>query len=176
MLTPEGRAAFIASLVSPAQSAQKVFGIPASVTIAQAIIESSWGESSLASLAKNYFGIKAHGLYKSIVMPTHEVVDGQSVQITTLFAKYDDIVDSFADHGELLSTRQRYAPVLTLKNDPLAFARALGPERRVKNLLWSETERRIKIEPRCGYSTNPEYGALIAKVISSYDLTQYDTP
>ncbi|HEY2241524.1 MAG TPA: glucosaminidase domain-containing protein, partial [Streptosporangiaceae bacterium] len=83
--------AFIDAIAPGALAAQRTYGVPAAVTIAQAIDESDWGRSSLASEDHNLFGIKGTGPAGTVALPTHEVYDGETVSITAQFRVYDDL-------------------------------------------------------------------------------------
>ena len=156
---------FLRSVVPAAQAAMTVSGVPASVTIAQAILESGWGASSLATTANNYFGIKAEHLANPDTyaeFPTAEYQNGQKIMILAKFEKYPTATDCFQDHAALLSQSQRYAPAMAVKNDAFAFAQQLQ---------------------NCGYSTNrpplasapPFYADVLKELMNEFDLTQYDT-
>jgi len=150
--------AFLTMAVPAAQASQAATGVPASVTIAQAILESGWGRSSLARTAFNYFGIKAAHFAAPnhyIELPTHEVVHGVTVTEEARFARFADVTEGFKAHGLLLAQSARYAPAMDVRHDAAQFAAALQ---------------------KCGYSTNPNYGALLSKLIHDYDLAQYDAP
>lgn len=158
----EKQNAFLKMAVPAAQAAQRRWGVPASVTIAQAILESSnvlgWGQSELAREANNYFGIKAaHGAAPECYMelPTHEYVNNQLEPIDAQFARYPDIAESFDAHAKLLAVARRYRPAMAVAHDPASFALQLQ---------------------RCGYSTSPTYAASLTKLMRLYDLEQYDVP
>ena len=88
--TPDG---FIAAVGAAAQQSQKETKVPASVTIAQAILESDWGNSLLSKKANNYFGIKASsgpGPAGVIRMSTWEVIQGANVTVAGAFKFTDD--------------------------------------------------------------------------------------
>ena len=153
-LTPEQRKSFIESISSAAKSAYDKYGVPASVTLAQAILESGWGQSSLVKEANNYFGIKKHGNLDYMEFPTTEWVNGVQEHVKADFVKYPDATASFEDHASLLSSLPRYQPAMALNSDPVSFAKKLGP---------------------CGYSTNPNYGSVLVILMNEYNLTQYDT-
>ena len=146
---------FLQNVVLAAQQTQRVFRVPASITIAQAILESGWGQSALAVKANNFFGIKAAGMQDYMEFPTTEFISGRSTHILAKFARYASPLESFRAHGVLLSTLPRYAPAMTLVDDPEMFA------------------RRIK---ECGYSTNPAYASTLMDLVHEFDLTQYDIP
>ena len=147
--------AWLKSLVPAAQTTARVWGVPASVTLAQAIVESSWGGSQESRRANNLFGIKAAPGEPSVRMPTREIKDGHSVLIEADFARYGTVVDGFFAHAHLLAKNPRYAPAMAQRGNVAAFAAELH---------------------RCGYSTNPNYGAELMQLIREYELTQYDAP
>jgi flagellum-specific peptidoglycan hydrolase FlgJ len=151
---------FLKLVVPPAQQAQKRWDVPASVTIAQAILESSndqgWGRSQLAVKANNYFGIKATDLKNPehyIELPTPEFIHGQKQTVEADFARYGNLSESFDAHGHLLSTAERYRPAMLVSDDPEMFC--------------------IRLQ-QCGYSTSPSYAITLQKLIKDYDLAQYD--
>src|SRR6185312_10540687 len=97
------------NLVAPgAVAAQQRYGVPASVTIAQAIEESAWGRSSLAAQYHNLFGIKGTGPAGSVTLPTQEYQNGSWVTTDAHFAVYHNDAESIADHAELLATSGYY--------------------------------------------------------------------
>jgi flagellum-specific peptidoglycan hydrolase FlgJ len=138
--------AFLRLAVPAAQAAQRRYDVPASVTIAQAILESSnalgWGQSQLA---KEHY----------IELPTREYLQNHIELIEAKFARYENPEDSFEAHARLLAIAHRYMPAMAACHDPELFA--------------------IKLQV-CGYSTNPSYGVTLNKLIKDYDLTQYDVP
>jgi flagellum-specific peptidoglycan hydrolase FlgJ len=143
-----------------AQAAQRRWNVPASVTIAQAILESSnsagWGQSQLAREANNFFGIKATHTddpNSYIQLQTHEYIHGQLEEVPADFERFISPQASFNTHALLLASALRYKPAMAVRADAFAFANALAP---------------------CGYSTNPNYGALLGRIMRDYDLTQYD--
>jgi flagellum-specific peptidoglycan hydrolase FlgJ len=146
--------AFI-SLVAPgAVAAQQRYGVPASVTIAQAIEESAWGQSSLAARYHNLFGIKGAGPSGSVTLPTQEHEDGSWVTIDAQFAVYRNDAESIAGHAELLATSGYYARAMADRAYPDAFANDLTGV----------------------YATDPDYGANLIALMKLYSLYQYDTP
>jgi|ERR1039458_2932580 flagellum-specific peptidoglycan hydrolase FlgJ len=155
---------FLKEVVPAAQASMRVSGVPASVTIAQAILESGWGASSLAATANNYFGIKAEHLADPTTyaeFPTAEYVNGLRVMVMAAFEKYPTAADCFEDHSALLSQAQRYAPAMAVKSNAVEFARQLQA---------------------CGYSTNrpplaakpPYYSDVLIELMTEFDLQQYD--
>jgi flagellum-specific peptidoglycan hydrolase FlgJ len=145
--------AFI-SLVAPgAVAARQRFGVPASVTIAQAIEESAWGQSSLAARYHNLFGIKGTGPAGSVTLPTQEYENGSWVTIDAQFAVYRNDAESIAGHAELLATSGYYARAMGDRAYPDAFANSLTGV----------------------YATDPDYGANLIALMKLYNLYQYDT-
>jgi flagellum-specific peptidoglycan hydrolase FlgJ len=157
MATPE-QLEILHSVAPAAQAAQTRWGVPASVTLAQWIFESSWGTSKLAQTAHNYFGVKAReaaipGTYCEF--PTAEYENGQRVVVDALFEKYPDEAASFDAHARLLATSGRYQVAMSVRMQPERFAVFLQ---------------------RCGYSTNPSYAQELIGAMREYDLYRYDTP
>lgn len=128
-------------------------GVPASVTLAQAILESGWGRSGLTRQGFNFFGIKGEGPAGSITMRTREVYDGRSVYVNAAFRKYHNAAESFIDHGKMLRRMSRYAPAFRHRNDPEQFARELQ---------------------KAGYATDPNYANSLISIIRQYRLDRFD--
>jgi flagellar protein FlgJ len=99
---------------------------PTGITVAQAALESAWGNSQLALKANNYFGIKAHGDAESIAMLTTEVVNGKSVKLVARFAAYPDMVACFADRDRIITQLACYQDARANASDPELFARCLA--------------------------------------------------
>lgn len=147
---------FIAMVAPAAQLSQKETGIPASVTIAQAILESYWGTSTLARQANNYFGIKAKerpGTAGVIWLNVWEHIGGQDVTVREPFRAYNNMAESFIDHGRFFLTNSIYATALKYVNDPREFARQIH---------------------RAGYATDPKYSDKLIALMDKYNLYQFD--
>ncbi|QNI34515.1 glucosaminidase domain-containing protein [Alloacidobacterium dinghuense] len=147
---------FLRNTVTAAQYTQKTYGVPASITLAQAILESGWGKSSLAQKCNNFFGVKAvaHATPDTYEeFPTIEFVDGRKTSVMAQFAKYPSPTLGFAAHARLLALAERYKPAMACRSDVEMFAEQLH---------------------RCGYSTNPNYAASLMVLVKEFDLTQYD--
>ena len=126
----------------------KAHKIPASITLAQGLLESGAGNSALAREAKNHFGIKCHKGWEG---DTYYMDDDEKNEC---FRKYDDVEQSFRDHSEFLCGRSRYAALFDLDiTDYEGWAKGLKA---------------------AGYATNPKYAQLLIDRIKLYDLTQYD--
>jgi flagellum-specific peptidoglycan hydrolase FlgJ len=144
--------AFI-SLVAPgAVAAQQRYGVPAAVTIAQAIEESAWGQSGLAAQYHNLFGIKGTGPAGSATLPTQEYEGGQWVTTGAQFRVYHNDAESIADHAELLATSGYYMRAMADRAVPDAFANDLTGV----------------------YATDPDYGANLIALMKLYNLYQYN--
>lgn len=157
-MASEEQLAILHSVAPAAQAAQLKWRVPASVTLAQWIFESTWGTSRLATTANNYFGIKFH---QSTVpatyceMRTIEFANGEPVIVDALFKKYPDEAASFEDHARLLATSGRYRFAMQHVCSPDDFAASLQA---------------------AGYSTNPQYASKLIEAMHDYKLYQYDTP
>ena len=123
------------------------------MTIAQAIEESAWGQSSLAAQYHNLFGIKGTGPAGSVTLPTQEYENGSWVTIDAQFAVYRNDAESIAGHAELLATSGYYARAMADRAYPDAFANDLTGV----------------------YATDPDYGANLIALMKLYNLYQYDT-
>jgi flagellum-specific peptidoglycan hydrolase FlgJ len=147
---------FISSIAAAAVRSADQTGVPASVTIAQAILESYWGSSRLATDAKNYFGIKAQprgGTAGSISLNVWEVIGGRNVVETQAFRAYNTVAESFVDHGLFFVQNARYAGAMGVKDDARKFAVAINRE---------------------GYATDPAYANKLIGLMDRYNLYRYD--
>jgi hypothetical protein len=142
---------FINEVKIGAQATQQKYCILASLTIAQAILESGWGEYAIAN---NIFGIKANGYKPCVSVPTKEFINGEYVNTVAEFRAYPNFAASVEDHGSFLAANSRYKNIL--------------------NVTDSHTvTTRIQAD---GYSTSPTYSADLDSLIKEYNLTQYDIP
>jgi flagellum-specific peptidoglycan hydrolase FlgJ len=147
---------FIASIAEAAVESADQTGVPASVTIAQAILESYWGSSRLATDARNYFGIKAQpqgGTAGALSLAVWEVIGGRNVVQTQAFRAYHTVAESFVDHGLFFLQNPRYAGAMAVKNDARKFATAINRE---------------------GYATDPAYASKLIGLMDRYNLYRYD--
>jgi len=144
--------AFISEIAPGAIAAQRKYGVPASVTIAQAIDESGWGKSTLATKDHNLFGIKGTGPAGSDPLVTQEYQNGQLVTSTSSFRVYNSTAESIDDHGKLLATSGFYRKSMAARRNPNAFAESLTGV----------------------YATDPSYGTKLVSLMRQYDLYRYD--
>jgi flagellar protein FlgJ len=143
--------AFIALLVGPAQACQRATGIPASFTIAQAALESSWGQLALGN---NLFGVKAdsgwHG--PTVSFRTTEHVDGADVHPVGVFRAYPSWQACMDDHAEFFKQNDRYKA---------CFAETTGEG-------WA------RAVAAAGYATDPAYADKLVKIIQTRGLARLD--
>jgi flagellum-specific peptidoglycan hydrolase FlgJ len=144
--------AFINAVAPGAIASQRAYGVPAAVTIAQAIEESDWGQSLLASQDYNLFGMKGTGPAGSEALPTQEYENGQWITTTAPFRVYHNFAESIDDHGRLLADSGYYQQAMAVRRAPNAFASALTGV----------------------YATDPGYGAKLISLMRQYNLYQYD--
>lgn len=124
-------------------------GIPASIKLAQGILESSYGNSPLATEANNHFGIKCHTGYQGKGYYMNDDAENECFRI------YESPEESFIDHSEFLRSRPRYADLFKL--DPKDYK------------SWAKGLK------EAGYATNPQYANLLIRMIEDRNLHQYDT-
>ncbi|MEU5630453.1 glucosaminidase domain-containing protein [Streptomyces rishiriensis] len=162
MTLTQAQQQFLSDAVSAGRASQAEFQVPASVTIAQAILESGWGAKHMGN-ANNYFGIKAQTRNGQVTwgsiatgyvtVPTREVINGQSVTVQANFRSYNSMTDSFRDHGAFLRNNSNYAPAFKT-SDGIAFARAVAAGH---------------------YATDPHYADALVRIIQQQNLLQYDS-
>ena len=124
------------------------YRIPASITLAQGVLESAAGNSELATKANNHFGIKCNGWTGR---KSYHDDDARN----ECFRAYDSVYESYQDHSVFLTTSKRYSNLFQLKlTDYKGWARGLKA---------------------CGYATSPTYATKLIEIIELYKLYQYDT-
>jgi LysM repeat protein len=140
---------YIQAFKTVAIEEMNTYGIPASITLAQGIIESGSGNSSLAKYANNHFGIKCTSEWKGKAYYKDDDKNNDCFRV------YKDARESYKDHSEFLK-RKRYSALFELdKNDYVNWARGLK---------------------QAGYATNPRYPDMLINTIEKYQLHQYDQP
>lgn len=138
---------YIYEYANIAKSEMKEYGIPASITLAQGILESGAGYGELSSKANNHFGIKCHDW-------TGDRVYHDDDRLQECFRKYKDPGQSFKDHSLFLKNRKRYAKLFTYKqSDYKSWAYGLKA---------------------AGYATDPKYPTKLISIIERYQLDAYD--
>ncbi|MFG6673713.1 LysM peptidoglycan-binding domain-containing protein [Leuconostoc lactis] len=152
------QAAWLRTAVVDAQAATSGTGVLASVTVAQAILESGWGQSALASAPyHNLFGIKkGYGWAGAVVnMNTSEFENGQWVTVVAPFRAYGSQMASFQDHTNFLLANSRYAANGVI-NAPNYIAMATGLQ-------------------AAGYATAPTYASALINLVERYNLQSLDS-
>lgn len=142
---------FIIKIVSGAHQGMAKYGVLASVSIAQAILESGWGTGTVAKCANNLFGILANG------WTPPKVYEHTYKGKTYIYRKYNSWEDSIADHSQFIASNSRYKAIIGNKDyksacNALQFAGYAG-------------------DPKTEAKT---YATELIKLIQSYNLTQYD--
>ncbi|MFM2194561.1 MAG: hypothetical protein RL092_161 [Bacteroidota bacterium] len=138
---------YIAQYAPLAIEQMKKYGVPASITLAQGILESGNGNSELAKRANNHFGIKCHTTWEG------ERVYFDDDEKNECFRKYPNVSDSFEDHSLFLK-KPRYESLFELKiTDYKGWAEGLK---------------------KCGYATSPTYATQLIQLIEKYGLDEYD--
>ncbi|MDY7231355.1 glucosaminidase domain-containing protein [Hyalangium rubrum] len=150
---PKTGNAFLDRVAADAIKSQRQTGVPASVTLAQAMLESGSGQSGLATKANNFFGIKGEGPAGHVTMPTKEFLNGKWVTVNANFRKYNSPAESFADHGKFLRDNRRYANAFNHTDNAAQFAREIH---------------------KAGYATDPEYSNKLISIINKYGLDRFD--
>jgi len=147
----ESQKTFITRIKPGAVSAQSKYGVLASLTLAQSILESGWGKSAIGN---NLFGIKATESWtgKKQLVDTMEYYNGVKTAVKAWFRDYDSIDASIEDHAKLL-TMARYKPVIASNG-------------------YQEACRQVKA---CGYATDPMYAAKLIGMIDQYGLNAWDS-
>ncbi|PWA07785.1 glucosaminidase domain-containing protein [Flavobacterium laiguense] len=149
MTTNEVTKAYIAQYNAVAMSNMKIYGIPASIILAQGILESGAGKGDLAMTSNNHFGIKCHNDW------TGDKVYKDDDSAQECFRKYNQASESYQDHAMVLTGKKRYSNLFTLpKGDYKGWAKGLK---------------------EAGYATDPKYPEKLVNYIESYNLSQFDT-
>lgn len=147
-VTPEVVLAYINQFKNVAKDNMSRHGIPASIILAQGILESGAGTGILCGLANNHFGIKCHKEWSG----PYVRYDDDAAQ--ECFRKYEKAAESYQDHSNFLTSRAWYKPLFSLpKSDYKAWARGLK---------------------KAGYATDPKYPDKLIGIIERYQLQQYD--
>jgi flagellum-specific peptidoglycan hydrolase FlgJ len=147
-ITKDNVQIYIDNFQEIAKHNMKVHGVPASITLAQGVLESGAGKGRLSTIANNHFGIKCHKGW------TGESVKHDDDAAQECFRKYDDPADSYKDHSLFLTSRPWYNPLFKLdKGDYIAWAKGLKTS---------------------GYATDPKYPEKLIGIIERYQLYKYD--
>ena len=142
---------FIEKIKDGAMETQRKYGVLASLTIAQAILETGWGKYSVGN---NIFGIKTSPSWtgKTVTCKTGEIYDGQAVTVSGTFRGYDSIADSIEDHAKLFVNNSCYHNIIGCMD-------------------YKQACRNVQAD---GYATDPHYADTLISIIEGNDLTQFD--
>lgn len=145
---------FTDAAIAAAQLSQRVWGVPASVSLAQFALESAYG-TKMPPGSNNPFGIKAVAGQPSVTVSTKEVIGGKMVTVQAKFRKFDSFDEAFDAHARLLATKSIYASAMAAwKTD-------------------RDLEKGIKLMA-VKYATDPAYASKIMSIIQGQQLVQYD--
>lgn len=139
---------YIAIYSDKAQDEMRAYGIPASITLAQGILESASGKGRLAVQANNHFGIKCHKSWRGQKIYHDDDAKGEC------FRKYRNSLSSFEDHSKFLVGRKRYEKLFDLKKDDYKG--------------WAKELR------KAGYATDKRYPQKLISLIERYQLYRFD--
>lgn len=141
---------FVAWLAPAAQTACRPYQLPASVCIAQAALESGWGQYVIGDY--NLFGRKWNGTGPYIEKVTEEYSDGEWLTVAAKFQDYSSLTEAIEDWCILITQEPVYAPCLVYRDDVEGFVQVLAPV----------------------YATDPNYADKVLATISANNLTQFD--
>ena len=148
---------FIDRIRPHAQELQASYGVLPSIIIGQGILESNWGQSTLAAEYNNLFGIKAYGDEEKVNLETQEFINEIWVTIQGDFRVYDTWEESMDDHTRLFVDGVTWNPRL------------------YENvLLASNYKEAAQALQDAGYATDPDYAEKVIHVIETYELYKYD--
>ncbi|WP_169744491.1 sporangiospore maturation cell wall hydrolase GsmA [Spirillospora albida] len=155
---PSNAVAFLAKTSKAAQVSQADWGVPASVVLAQGILESGYGQSALATKSNNYFGIKCSSVKSPYQVachkyPTTECTSKGCHKTTATFRAYASPTGSFEDHGRFLALNSRYKTAFKYKSNADQFAKEIA---------------------KAGYATDPAYPGKLIKLMKDFDLYRYN--
>jgi flagellum-specific peptidoglycan hydrolase FlgJ len=143
---------FIERIAPYAIEDMKQSKILASLTIAQAILESGWGSSDLTVRGNNLFGIKGYYRNESVIMRTTEYEGGRKISVDARFRKYPSWLESINDHSSMFNRMIRYKNLVGCKD-------------------YVKACHNVKQD---GYATDPDYTSKLVKLIVNFDLDKYD--
>lgn len=148
---------FIETIAPIAQAMQDRYGVRASLSIAQAILESDWGSSDLAAHYNNLYGVKGGENDSVVALETLEYYDGEWLTITANFKVYENLAASIEDHAVLMVNgtswnHELYHGVIEANS-------------------YEEAAHALR---EAGYATDPDYPQKLIQVIEEHELYKYD--
>ncbi len=156
----QARQSFIQDLVPTAQTLQRQYGVLASVSLAQAALESDFGSSDLAATYHNLYGVKTEASDpQGVDLETSEFVDDEWISIVDRFKVYDSWESSMAEHARLIYYGTSW--------DPGYYQSVL------EGNTYQDQAKGLQIS---GYATDPDYSDKLVGMIEEWNLNQYDQP
>lgn len=148
---------FIKQVAPEAEKMDQKYNVPASITLAQAILESDWGSSTLSAKYYNLFGVKSSDTTNSKVLTTKEYVNGKWIVTSGRFRVYTSWDQSIDAHTLLM--------VNGTTDDPQKYTGVTQAS--------SYTQAAQALQT-AGYATDPDYASKLIRVIETYHLNKYD--
>lgn len=159
-LTMEQRQGFISMVAPIAQRLQRQYGVLASISMAQAALESDFGQSQLGSEYNNLYGVKTEGTDpEGVDLPTLEYIDDEWIEIVDRFKVYPSWEASMESHAVLINEGTSW--------DPTFYQAVLDGDN------YQEQAQGLQDS---GYATDPTYADKLISMIENYNLDQYDQP
>lgn len=156
----EQKEKFVQDLVPTAQSLQREFGILASVSLSQAMLESDFGRSQLATQHYNLYGVKTDANDpKAALYPTLEYYEDEWIEVHDYFKVYESWQQSMREHALLIVNGTSW-----------------NPDQYAGVLEASTYQEQAKALQLSGYATDPDYGDKLIQMIHNWQLDQYDQP
>lgn len=149
-LGKEDKKSFFRALLPAAIESERIYGVPASLTLAQAALESGWARSPIGGF--NVFGIKGKGPAGTVNVKTKEFYSGKYVSTKDNFAKYNNFYEAVMEHGKLFHNRY-------FKKHTESYAQH-------KNII------RFVDEMAGTYATDPNYAKKVKKMMNDYQLIE----
>lgn len=146
---------FIETLTPHAKKAEEVYGTRPSILIAQAALESNWGQSTLSTTSNNYFGIK--GAQNSRQYATREYTNEEWTEINASFKQYDSLSSSIEDYAKLLKNGTSW--------DSNFYQEVIHADNYYDAALAIQ---------EAGYATDPEYATKLIRIIEQHELYELD--
>lgn len=148
---------FISQIAPISVAMQDLYGTRPSISIAQAILESDWGQSDLAAQYNNLYGVKGGEEPYTVSLPTLEYVDGEWVSVEANFKVYDSWTSSIEDHAQLMREGTSWNP------------------EQYREVVEAPTYREAAYAlQQAGYATDPGYPEKLIGLIEAYELDRYD--
>lgn len=155
--TNQDKEEFIIKISGYAQTLEEEHDVLASISIAQAILESDWGSSELSAKYNNFYGVKGSNPQNTVNMTTKEYVNGEWITIKAPFRTYSDWRDSMRDHALLFVNGTKW--------NPDQYKTVVGED---------DYKKAAEALYKSGYATDPGYTKKLVDVIEQYELYQYD--